>query len=247
VGLRRPSAYLSIVILASGCVLAVPSASAGGSHCRFAGAETACGACIRAECIDSVDACCFDDECGGIIADVDRCATSGACGRVLDAAEGGGAHRPLSECVARACGTACAGAAANVTSCKPAYATSVDACSCEPSSKPNDAICTEQGHPRLRCCAPPGWPGPALRCDCLAIICVPIADGCQCELSGIDDLGRATECNGVHCCANASLNTCACSSRACLPQETEVSTCTLDELGCPSGTSHVTTCSVPKG
>lgn len=242
----RPGALLATASLV-GCIAVVPSASPGGPHCHFAGSETPCGACIRANCIDSVDPCCFEDTCGGIITDIEACATSGkSCDRIEDAAASGGVHRAASQCISRACRDACAGAPANLTSCKPAYATSVEACSCEPSATADAVTCTDVGHPRLRCCAPAGWPGPALRCDCLSIICVPIADGCQCELTGIDDKGRAAECNGAHCCANTSTTTCSCSPRACLPQETEVPTCTIDQLGCGSGNTRVDTCSVPK-
>jgi hypothetical protein len=135
----------------------------------------------------------------------------------------------------------------SLTQCKPAYVTSVDACTCTSSSPANGVACTSVAHPNLRCCAPSGWPGPALQCSCLTVICVAILGGCQCQLTDKDDQGRDTHCKaGTHCCANAGTASCACADRQCLPQETEVTECTIDALGCSGGEKQVESCSTPR-
>lgn len=241
---------LALSALVSGCVLIVPSARLGGPHCGFAGKDTSCGTCVAAKCTEEVDACCADESCGGIIEDLERCSTqqSASCDRLVNASEGDGVHRELSACVAKQCRDVCASASpSSLTQCKPAYVSSVDACTCKQSAQPNGIPCTSAGHPNLRCCAPTGWPGPALECSCLTIICVPIGGGCQCQLTDKDDQGRDTRCKaGAHCCANASTATCSCSDKACLPQDTEVTECNIDQLGCSNGEHQVESCSTPK-
>lgn len=246
---RSTFSILLLAALASGCVLIVPSADPGGPHCQFAGIETTCGKCLAAQCIQYVDACCSDDACGGIIKDVEGCASrrDASCDRLESLAASEQSHRDLSTCAATHCKDVCAvGAAQNLTRCGPAYATSVDACSCELSETPNDTTCAAVNHPRLRCCAPQGWPGPALACDCLSIICVPTSDLCQCQLTGIDDRGRAAECNGAFCCADPRTSTCICRSTRCLPQENAVPSCTIDQIECSTGRHRVESCAAPK-
>lgn len=235
--------------LASGCVLFVPFADPGGAHCKVAGADTACGTCIAAECIDLVDACCFDDKCGGIVKDVETCSTKNdaTCDRLQSVTDSAGVHHDLSACVSSKCKDVCAAVATgSLTKCTPAYVTSVDACSCEESTTPNNVVCTTVDHPKLRCCAPHGWPGPALACNCLSISCATLGDGCQCELTGIDDQGRAALCKGDHCCIDSTGTMCSCGSRACLVNQTAVPTCTIDQLGCGDGEDKVDTCSARK-
>jgi len=239
-----------VAVGAPGCVLVLPMASVGGAHCGFAGKSTSCGACVAEKCTAAVDACCFDDACGDIIKDLETCSTQQgpSCDRLGSASDSDGVHRDLSTCVAKECRAACMGSApSNLTECKPAYVTSVNACSCQITAAPNGNGCTSVAHPTLRCCAPTGWPGPALRCDCRAIICLPIAGGCQCQLTDKDDQGRDTECRGgKHCCADASTASCACGDQACLPQDTEVPSCTIEQLGCGRGEQQVESCSVPQ-
>lgn len=232
--------------LLSGCVLIVPNAKLGGAHCGFAGKDTSCGTCVAAKCGPSVDACCADESCGGIIKDLESCSAGGAgCDRLVTPAEGDGVHRELSACVVKECRDVCASASpSSGTQCKPAYVSSVDACTCKASAQPNDVACTSVAHPNLLCCAPTGWPGPALECKCLTVICVAIAGGCQCQLTDKDDMGRDTSCKaGAHCCANASTAQCSCSERACLPQETEVPECNISRLACSPGEHQVESCS----
>jgi hypothetical protein len=252
---HRPYASLlaiSALVLVTfpACVLIVPTSSPGGPHCGFAGRDTSCGTCVAAKCIEAVDACCADESCGGIIKDLESCSAlqGSSCDRLGNASDSDGVHRELSACVAKQCHEVCASATpSNLTQCKPAYITSVDACSCELSTTPNSDVCTSVGHPNLRCCAPTGWPGPALRCNCQAIICLPIAGGCQCQLTDKDDQGRQTECKGgKHCCSNPMTVTCSCGDQACLPQDTEVPSCTIDQLACKSGEHQVESCSAPK-
>lgn len=231
---------------AAACVLVVPSGEPSGPHCAFAGADTPCGRCLREQCIAAVDPCCKDDSCGGAIADVEACAARGdeSCARLASLWDKTGAERDLSACVAGPCGDVCrATSGGGLTRCRPAYVTSKDACTCEVSDAPNATACTSVGHPALRCCAPEGWPGPALACDCLAVICLPLNDGCTCQLSTMDDRGRPTECDGEHCCVDATGFSCSCGSRACAPNETEVPSCGIDQLGCAAGRHEVASCS----
>lgn len=240
-------AFLGIVAaLGSACILVVPDVDGGGAHCAFAGSETACGTCIRERCADRVDPCCSEDACGGVVADVEACATRGddACARLQSASDRNGAHRELSSCVTSHCADACAPPAKNVTRCKPAYVTSKNACTCDVDGPANDVGCTTAGHPMLRCCAPAGWPGPALACDCLAIICVPIGDGCLCQLSAMDDRGRPTECRGTHCCVDPDGASCRCGNDACVANTTEVAACNVEALRCGNGRREVDACTV---
>jgi hypothetical protein len=76
---------------------------------------------------------------------------------------------------------------------------------------------------------------------------VGIAGECMCELNSMDDQQRATECRGgpgLHCCADQSGSCCSCSSSVCLPSDTEVSNCKIDQLKCGNGTHQVEACSV---
>ena len=246
---HRLYASLAIVgVLVSGCVLIVPSAKLGGDHCGFAGRDTSCGTCVAAKCTAAVDACCEDASCGGIIKDLESCSREqgATCDRLGNPADADGVHRDLSACVIKECREVCAASASpsSDTQCKPAYVSSVDACTCKRSTQPNSVACTSIAHPNLRCCAPSGWPGPALECSCLTIICTAIAGGCQCELTALDDQGRDTECKGgKFCCANASTATCSCGDKACLPQEEIVPSCNIDRLGCHNGEHRVDSCS----
>jgi hypothetical protein len=241
-----------LAAVASACILVVPSAEPGGAHCKLAGLETECGRCMADRCSAAVDACCFDDACGGVIADVDTCATetNEACVRVADPSDRGGRHADLSACVAKECATSCrlppAPSSRNLSRCQRAYVTSVDACECEIGPTANDTECTEVGHPGLRCCAPDDWPGPVRSCECLKIICVTAGAGCLCQLSPMDDRNRATDCQGATCCYDPSDNRCSCATTACRPSEKQVPSCTIEQLGCDQGRHRVEACTVPK-
>ena len=238
------------------CVL-LDFAPAGGAHCKFAGIDSECGRCIADRCTAAVDACCFDDACGGVITDVEACAakSSASCTHMADGADRGGAHADLSTCFAKECATVC-GADVDaappapphdLTHCGPSYVTSIETCECEigPAAA-NDTECTEVGHPALRCCAPDGWPGPVRTCECKKIICSALGDGCLCQLGPMDDQDRATECTGTNCCYDSMDNSCTCGTVACTPEETKVASCTIAALGCAAGLHHVDTCTVPK-
>lgn len=236
---------------ASACILAVSLPDAGGPHCGFAGGDTACGRCLKERCSAAVDGCCFEDQCGGVVSDLEGCTTlaGDACGRLVDPNDRGGAHRELSECVAKECTTACGIASKkNVTRCERAYVTSVEACRCEigDDKLPNDTACTEIGHPRLRCCAPDGWPGPVRACECLRIICVAAGAGCLCQLTATDDQNRPTECTGAICCADPAESSCNCGTVPCANGEKQVAKCTIDALECGPGKRRVESCSVPR-
>jgi hypothetical protein len=230
---------------ASGCVLLVNPPSYG-PHCAFKGASTPCGKCLATSCIEEVDACCLDGSCGGVITDVESCATKSDahCAALQSATDAGGAHAALSACVVSHCKDVCT---ASLTDCMPAALGDVNACSCFSDNTPNATPCTSVGHPTLRCCAPTGWPAKALECDCLAVICVPIGGGCMCELSTMDYEHRATECPGgpgIHCCVDQTKASCTCSSNTCLATDTVVSKCDITPLECGSGTHQVDSCSL---
>lgn len=251
--LRARIVMVGLGAVASACILALPLAEPGGAHCRFAGIESECGRCVAARCSAAVDACCFGDTCGGVISDVDTCATNAdaGCAPLADPHDRGGLHADLSTCLAKECATSCrlspdAAAPRNVTRCQRSYVTSVETCQCEIGPAPNDTACTEVGHPGLRCCAPEGWPGPVRSCECLKIICVPLAVGCLCQLSPMDDQNRATECTGEKCCYDPIGNTCSCGSVACRPEEKQVTSCTIEQLVCDQGRHRVEACMVPK-
>lgn len=237
--------------LASACILAVPFSEPGGAHCRFAGFESECGRCVADRCTAAVDGCCFDDTCGGVISDLETCATtpSEACSRVSDPSDRGGLHADLSTCIAKECTASCRlplpPSLRNITRCQRAYVTSVEACECEIGPTANDTECTEVGHPGLRCCAPDNWPGPVRSCECRKIICVAAGAGCLCQLSPIDDNNRATECTGEKCCYDPMSNRCSCGSAPCTGPEKPVPSCTIAQLGCDQG-HRVEACSVPK-
>jgi hypothetical protein len=191
----------------------------------------------------------MDDQCGGVIDDVEACANAAAdaCGRIADPADRSGAHGDLSRCVATSCADACpVPAKLFATHCERAYVTSTEACRCELGQTANDTPCTEDGHPDLRCCAPDGWPGPVLACECDRIICVAAGAGCLCELSPMDDQNRPTTCTGAVCCADPTGGTCSCGSTACMPGEQQVASCTIDALACTDGKHRVDACTVAK-
>ncbi|MBS2011606.1 MAG: hypothetical protein JST00_01735 [Deltaproteobacteria bacterium] len=247
--LRISPIVVALAALSSACILAVSLPETGGAHCRFAGVESACGKCLAERCAAPVDACCFEDACGGVVLDVEGCASGSpeACARAADPSDRGGAHVDLSTCLARDCSDACAiPAKIYTTRCERAYVTSIEACRCELGARANDTACTEVGHPRLRCCAGEGWPGAVAGCECLRLICVAAAGGCICQLTANDENDRPSECSGEVCCTDPKTGSCACGGAACRPGETRVGKCAMDAIGCGVGKRRVEACSVPK-
>ncbi len=239
-------------LASSACILLVSLQDPGGAHCRFAGSETPCGACLAKQCTAAVDGCCLGEQCGGVVTDVEACAggAAEACGRVADPQDRGGAHGDLARCIAASCADACAvPAKLYSTHCQRAYVTSVETCRCDVSSAANDTPCTETGHPDLRCCAPEGWPGASLECDCLRILCIAAGAGCLCQLGSVDENMRATTCTGAVCCLDPTEPSCTCDpsdTSKCMPGETQVPTCNIDVLACGNGKHHVESCTLPK-
>jgi hypothetical protein len=131
---------------------------------------------------------------------------------------------------------------ASQTRCTDAFLAPGLACRCEAGGAPNDLKCATDSHPRTRCCAPSGWPGPGLACACDAVACLPLVDGCNCVLSDNLDVSTAETCRGVHCCA--APDHCQCRPRPCSGGEREVEACSKAELACPSGTHDVASCSI---
>src|SRR4051794_12063221 len=106
--LRAGIVTVGLFAVLSACAL-VDFRDPGGSHCRFAGIESACGRCVADRCGAVVDGCCFDVQCGGVIADVEACAAqSGAsCTHLADRNDRGGLHADLSTCFAKECASIC--------------------------------------------------------------------------------------------------------------------------------------------
>jgi hypothetical protein len=223
--LGRPLIALGIAAFLGGCILFVSPADTG-DHCAFRGEETACGACLLDHCKTAINVSCAS---AGVLTAMEECAASGddACNRIPAS--------DVATCLANACASLCyARVGTSQTRCTDSFVSPGLACSCQTSSAPNDLACASTTYPRTRCCAPSGWPGPALECACNAVVCVPTSDGCNCILGDNLDSTTAEECKGTHCCAVE--DRCQCRVRACAGGEREVAACNLAELACPNGT-----------
>jgi len=183
--------------LGAGCVLFVPEAHVG-DHCAFDGADTDCGACMRAFCTDPIDAACGDPAAlKDVIPPMEACAARGdaSCDTVPAS--------DVATCMRARCAAVCyARVGASATHCTDAFLAPSLACTCDTSGPPNDLRCASAAYPRATCCAPVGWPAPGLECACAAILCAPLTDGCNCVLTDNLDAANASECHGLHCCAS---------------------------------------------
>src|ERR1022692_1552595 len=106
---RKHAIGAMLALGASGCILLVDPPQYK-THCSFAAAKTPCGECLTANCITELDPCCQDDTCGGVIADVESCATKhdAHCVPLQSPTDESGAHAALSICVATHCKDVCA-------------------------------------------------------------------------------------------------------------------------------------------
>jgi hypothetical protein len=235
---RRPShgalALLALATGSVGCILFV-SPDSGGTQCAFRGEGTACGMCLLAQCASAIDAACFDDS---VMSAMEECAADGddACNTI-----------PASDvltCLTGKCGALCYEMIGqSITDCTDSVESPGLACSCVYGT-PSTLDCSSATYPRTKCCAPTGWPGPKLECECNAIGCFPdpSTGGCTCSLTGEVENSTAQTCTGAHCCVSGT--TCGCSSHPCANGEDVVPNCDIGGVGCPTGTTPVPSCSV---
>jgi hypothetical protein len=233
----------------AGCIFAVDRRSYG-DHCAFAGSDTDCGRCLAERCQPSIDACCLDTACGGLIDQVEGCAQTqdGRCDAARAPAGGTDAQGQLAACLVDLCGGACASApSTSSTSCAETRFGYGAACTCQPASAQlpaNRFQCSAADVPSTRCCQPGSWPSPGTACSCLAVSCSPTSDGCSCFLSDSLDPSAVHVCEGTICCQGAQ--SCRCGSTACdTTQEAQVSRCDGDTTPCPMGSGVTAQCSLP--
>lgn len=224
---------LAVALAPVGCVFFV-STPEPGPHCAFQGEKTECGTCLATECRAAIDAACGNEK---LLSLMEQCATAGdkSCGQ-LPASD-------VATCMHEKCDAVCyTKVGKSVTHCSDSFLAPGLACSCDTDGAPNDFACSSTTFPRTRCCAPTGWPGPALECTCNAFACFPTSDGCNCVLSDNLDASTAQECHGTHCCAVG--DHCQCGQRACTGSEREVPACVQSEVVCPPGTTEVKSCAI---
>ena len=234
--------------LASGsaCVLVV-SPRAGGDHCMLDAPGSDCAACLAARCQRHLDTCCFDDSCGGVVAALEQCArTHDATCTTLRArtSSSNADEAQAAACAATECGGTCSERTGSSTTACHESRSGASTCDCEIAQPTTDLACSEAAYAGTRCCASPGWPGPALVCTCSPFVCTPSGNGCFCSLNDYAPPDFQPTCggNGLVCCAfNA---TCSCAPGAtCYPPQVQVPTCTIDAIGCPAEKVRVAACS----
>jgi hypothetical protein len=242
------SAFLGAAIfgalgaLLGGCILLV-SPREYGTQCRFAGADSECGACVVARCQTDVDTCCGADACSSTLGSLEACASNHdqSCGRLAPASSTSTdpATAGLRTCIARGCSAECqAFAGTSETTCKELPLAPGASCSCttKSSAGANDYACSAAVFPSTRCCAPNGWPAPGLECTCKHVECIGTPGGCFCSL--VDHMPDQETCggtDGLTCCASTSTTKdaqCTCGTRACFIDEVEVTSCSSEVMGC---------------
>ncbi len=242
------SAFLGAVIfgalgaLLGGCILLVSNREYG-TQCRFAGAQSECGACVVARCQTEVDTCCSVDLCGETLATLEECASKHdqSCATLAAKAvsESNPAGAGLRACIARGCAAECQPfQGTSETSCKELPLAPGASCSCTTQSAAgaNDYACATTVFPSTRCCAPNGWPAPGLECSCKHVHCNGTPGGCFCSL--VDYTPDQETCggtDGLTCCASTSTTKdaqCTCGSRACYIDEVAVPSCSSEVMGC---------------
>lgn len=241
--LRRIAVASALASSLLGCVLLV-SPGTYGEHCRFDGASTPCGQCIRTRCEADVDGCCREGSCDSTLTALETCAAGDVakCDAVASLRSSAEAAKSgLGRCLDERCRSECsAPSARSKTKCSfPSFGQG-QTCSCTLSATPNDVTCGEDALPKAICCAPEGWPADGLRCACKAPSCGATNDGCRCLLEDAPSEGET--CSAKTCCARNDV--CACSSLACLAGERSVPSCGRAELGCGPGLVRVKSCAV---
>ncbi len=229
---------IAAVMLLGGCILLV-SAPEYGSQCRFAGAQSLCGACVATRCPASINRCCSDDACAPTLAALEGCAAERdqTCTTLaLAAASTEPASAELGACIATRCAGSCQPlAGVSETTCKELPLAAGAACSCVTSTMaaPNDFACSPAVFPGVRCCAPKGWPADGLECACKRAQCNPTTNGCFCSL--VDYTPDQETCGGtpgLFCCASPKSAQCTCRPEACFKGELAVPSCSAAVIGC---------------
>jgi hypothetical protein len=99
---RSRALGVTLALALAGCGLFVGAPKR--ALCAFEGDETACGTCLREECLEALGDCCGAEGCRAGLASVATCTGSATCAADLEAA--GGAS--LARCLERSCAEACA-------------------------------------------------------------------------------------------------------------------------------------------
>jgi hypothetical protein len=232
----------ALAALLGGCILLV-SPREYGSQCRFAGAQSECGACVVARCQAEVDTCCSDSQCDGTLTALDECASKHdpSCTQLGSKADSpsDGASIGLRQCISRGCAAECQPfRGTSETSCKELPLAPGASCSCttQSPSGTNDYTCATAVFPNTRCCAPNSWPAPGLECTCKHVQCIATATGCFCSL--VDYTPDQETCGGtagLTCCASTATAKdaqCTCGTRACFIDEVAVPSCSAEVMGC---------------
>jgi len=227
-----------LACLLGGCVLLV-TPDPGGEHCQFAGEDTTCGKCARAQCQVAIDDACgaADEE---VLTALEDCALNRGprCHTLLSSTT-----RPLATCLEKRCSGACAPRPfPSTTRCAPLPVGDGRECSCTTAQPATDYVCSEAAIARTICCAPRGWPAEGLSCSCLPLNCSPTPTGCSCFLAFYGTSGES--CAGEICCAVGA--TCRCSTKECAPGTVRVDRCDVSKVSCETGQDRVSSCTVPR-
>ena len=209
------------------CTLVLDSPGALSPNCRFKGADTSCGTCIRDHCAEGLATCCGDANCQGGLDALDQCAgkdDQAACSTVRQ-------DPILGSCVTASCKSVCLGIG------KGSCSGSGSSCYCDDLAPSDASTCSETSVGGGVCCASLGWPGSGLTCSCRAFRCKETADGCSCSSGGE---GPDLTCNGPHCCLSSS--ECRCSTTACESYEKPVADCSSARVACADD-ARVSSCS----
>lgn len=221
-----------------GCILAV-SPERFGDTCRFDGHDTQCGACVVDQCQPAMNECCSDEACDPTVRAVESCASrhDESCGRIA----GDAGRFALAKCVTEKCGGVCVAlAGTTLTSCREPLLGETGACACKYTGGGNDFVCNPAAYRDTICCAPMGWPGAGLECECRPVECNPNPGGCFCLT--VEGTPTERECTGEICCAQN--DTCSCGPKPCFMFQTEVPSCGLATIGCGPNQKRVETCSL---
>jgi hypothetical protein len=238
----RPALALSaLVAAASGCILFVnDSRSSLGSTCKFQGSDTPCGQCVATQCVSQLDKCCGDSSCEQQLTWLDQCVGNSddiSC-QVL-----GSSAPDLVSCMYSHCG-ACPGSDAGTAggSGHPSCTTYSGYCICiMETTSGTGGTCTPQTITPGLCCASSGYPAAGTSCICETFSCNVTSYGADCSLSETPTGTTSYADPNALCCSSGS--DCSCNEQidSC-NGFTQVGACTVDTIGCPSGTS-VTSCS----
>ncbi|HEY3821640.1 MAG TPA: hypothetical protein VGL81_30950 [Polyangiaceae bacterium] len=227
----------------SGCILFVNDDQPYGKTCKFQGSDTACGECITTACASELDACCGDKSCESQLTWLDECVSDSdaiSCQVLASSAPS------LVTCLEQRCG-ACPGSDGGAGSgsggggtASPSCSTYTGYCICVADGSSGGGTCSPETVSPGLCCAGSGYPADGTSCTCETFSCTVTSDGADCSL-GETPTGTSSYSGNV-CCSTGSGCYCSDSLDSCDDDETQVDECTVDAVGCPSGTD-VTSCS----